>query len=196
MTENPEYHVAFKKLFYDHFEDLCYYVLHKYNYVVASEADAENIVQDLFIKVWEQKSDISDPGRAGNLLYIMARNACISKLRGRKSTIQPFDDYPDTAGEEETSDVDRERMDAELMGNIKKLRHNVDRLPEKSRQIVKALYFDQMSLKEYALLNNITEQSARNLKEYALKSLKKLMRTRRLRNWLLIWMLMVGPWKN
>jgi RNA polymerase sigma factor (sigma-70 family) len=196
MVQNPDYHVMYKKLFDDHFADLCYYVLGRFPSVAPSEADAENIVQEVFIRLFEQKNDISDPKSACNLLYVMARNSCISKIRGRKPNLEPFDDYSDPADDEKRSDVDRERVDAEMMGNIEKLRQNVGRLPEKSQQIIKALYFDQLSYKEYALLNNITEQSARNLEIYALNRLRKMMRNKRLRNWLLIWMLLVGPWKN
>jgi RNA polymerase sigma-70 factor, ECF subfamily len=196
MIQNPDYHVMYKKLFDDHFADLCYYVLRRFPSVAPSEADAENIVQEVFIRVFERKNDISDPKSAANLLYLMVRNACISKIRGRKSTLEPFDDHSDPADDEKTSDVDRERTDAEMMGNIEKLRQYVDRLPKKSRKIIKSLYFDQMSHKEYALLDNITEGSARSLEKFALKRLRKMMRNKRLCNWLLIWMLVVGPWKN
>ena len=49
--------------------------------VVGDMPTAEDMVQDCFIRLWEQRDELKDSSRA--LLFTMLRNACLNELRRR-----------------------------------------------------------------------------------------------------------------
>ncbi len=49
--------------------------------ITKSAADAEEIVQDSFTKLWVNRETLSDIVSPGNYLYIMVRNRCLDHLR-------------------------------------------------------------------------------------------------------------------
>lgn len=54
-----------------------------------SSAVAQDIVQDVFLKVWENRSQLSEVDRFDNYLFIMTRNRIITVMR--KKIAQPLD---------------------------------------------------------------------------------------------------------
>jgi RNA polymerase sigma factor (sigma-70 family) len=196
MIYNPDFRVAFKDLYTKYFKTECYYVLRKFPSIAPGITDAENIVQDVYVKIFEQKKDLSDPIKARNLLHKMVHNACIDKIRAQhRGQEQIFDD--DLAGDDQAdSRLDLEMTEAELEKNLEIMRRCVDRLPEESRKIIKAIYFEKLSVKEIARRENKTEQNVRNLHAYAMQQLRKRMKVKNLHNWLLILMLMHEASKN
>lgn len=68
---------AFEALFHAHYEPLCAFVL---AYVRSAEA-AEDVVQDLFAKLWERRGDWEVRGTVRSYLYSAARNRALSELR-------------------------------------------------------------------------------------------------------------------
>lgn len=191
MKENSDYSIAFRTLYTETFKSLCAYVRWKFP---SLWDDAENIVQDAFVTVFEQNKDISNLMKAKSLLYVIVHNACVDKLRSPQLLKVRYADYQLDISEDSLFDL--EYRDAERMRTIEKLIQLVDLLPEKSQRIIKAHFFDNMPLKEYARLNNIDEQSARNLLTHAKNKLREMLAERNSPNWLLIWLLLEVAWKN
>ncbi len=52
-----------------------------------SKEDAEDIVQDVFIKLWEKKKQINIKTNLNAYLFSMTRNACLDHLRAAKSKV-------------------------------------------------------------------------------------------------------------
>ncbi|HJT75395.1 MAG TPA: RNA polymerase sigma-70 factor [Chitinophaga sp.] len=57
---------------------------------VKSSSQAQDIVQDVFLKVWQKRKDLPQVERFDSYLFIMARNHIISALR--KKTVLPLSD--------------------------------------------------------------------------------------------------------
>jgi RNA polymerase sigma-70 factor (ECF subfamily) len=71
---------AFEALFYAYFQPLCDFVS---TYVEAADA-AEELVQDLFCKLWDQRYEWEISGSVKSYLYKSARNRAFNYLRRRR----------------------------------------------------------------------------------------------------------------
>ena len=71
---------AFRKLFMDYYNALVYFAV---GYVHEKE-QAEDIVQDLFMQIWESKTRYSSYAGFKTFLYTSVRNACINLLEHRE----------------------------------------------------------------------------------------------------------------
>src|SRR5581483_2448661 len=69
---------AFEALVATHYADLCDFV---FRFVKSRDA-AEDIVQDVFVRLWERRAE-SDPRDPRPYLYRAARNGALSYLRHR-----------------------------------------------------------------------------------------------------------------
>ncbi|TDQ77923.1 RNA polymerase sigma-70 factor [Sphingobacterium yanglingense] len=49
---------------------------------------AEDIVQDVFVKIWSRISEINDSSETKNLVFTVTKNACISYLRQQANSIK------------------------------------------------------------------------------------------------------------
>ena len=73
-------YAGFEALYRAHYEGLFAFVLH---YVKAPET-AEELVQDLLLKLWQQRQRWDPGGNAKAYLYAAARNNALKHLRHRK----------------------------------------------------------------------------------------------------------------
>ncbi|MGK7394114.1 MAG: RNA polymerase sigma-70 factor [Candidatus Cyclobacteriaceae bacterium M3_2C_046] len=71
---------AFKKLYLKYSRTLGYFI---YGYL-KNKADAEEIVQETFIKVWENKAHLDPNLSIKNYLFKLSKNALLNKLRRKK----------------------------------------------------------------------------------------------------------------
>jgi RNA polymerase sigma-70 factor, ECF subfamily len=68
---------AFEQLFHAHWDPLCQCAFH----YVRSTDDAEEIVQRVFARIWENRLNWSVRGRVQDYLYLATRNASFDHLR-------------------------------------------------------------------------------------------------------------------
>ena len=74
---------AFDYLFTTRYEDLCRFA---HAFVGSFEA-AEDVVQDVFIKIWEKNITISNSASLDSYLYVAVRNGCVSYARKTRSSV-------------------------------------------------------------------------------------------------------------
>lgn len=72
---------AFAELYQKHYSELCNFI---FNYVEA-EAICEELVQDLFLKVWNSRNRFNPEFGLKSYLYKAARNIALDYLRHRKT---------------------------------------------------------------------------------------------------------------
>ena len=109
---------------------------------VGNEQAAEDILQDVFLKIHAGIADLSDDSRLQGWVYQITRNAIIDFYR--KS--QPGQELPEdlAAGRVEDEDDDTERKLA------RSLRGMVEQLPEEYRQAMLLTAFEGLTQKEVA----------------------------------------------
>ena len=91
MRENRK--ELFKVLFQKHYPRLCHIA---YGYVLDRD-EAEDIVQELFINVWDKGKDSLPDKEFAAYMTTAVKNSCISFLRKRQGAFVPIDDYPTAA---------------------------------------------------------------------------------------------------
>lgn len=163
---------GFSALFSRYYKRL---VLYASRYV-KSEAEAQDIVQDCFVKLWERKR-VSDNVPAEVLLYTMVRHACFNVLK-HKAVVSGFEAgcFRARSQTDAVFDVDflgipgRPGLYAELYGLI---RREADHLPARQREAFLLSRFEGLSGKEIAGRMNISEPAVHKLLTRAVAHLKK-----------------------
>lgn len=130
--------------------------------------DAEDVVQDVFVKVWENREWIQEDKRFEGLLFIITRNLIFNQYR--KKVNEEF--YKVTVLEAlEKPEYIEEKIDAHnLQEYIERL---IDELPPRRREIFNLSRKEQKSYREIADLLQISEKTVENQIREALKYLKK-----------------------
>ncbi|MEV4640950.1 sigma-70 family RNA polymerase sigma factor [Actinoplanes sp. NPDC049548] len=100
-----------------------------------SEADAEDAVQNTWLRMVEHLGDLRDPERVGGWLATVARRECLQLLRHGRREVVGLDQQPDRPDEREPQPeraaVDRSMNDL--------LWQHVDRLPAPARTLLVTL---------------------------------------------------------
>lgn len=157
---------AFRRL-YDHFFPQVY----RYTAFRFDREMAEDIVADIFLKVWEKISSYEERAGIpfGAWLFRIARYTVIDAFRSRKETLEVS---------EEISDADpMNRADDRVQRNelLKTVRGALDQLPKKYRDVLTLSYFADLSITEIAKTLKRNEGSVRVLKFRALEKLSTLL---------------------
>ena len=92
-----------------------------------SSSQAQDIVQDVFLKVWQKRKDLPQVERFDSYLFIMARNHIISALR--KKTVLPLSD--DALEVEEKNYLPDRALSQKTLAEL--IARAVDLLPQQQR---------------------------------------------------------------
>ncbi len=153
----------FDGIYLSYFSGLCRFAR---EYVLSDQA-AENIVQNVFLLLWERHRVLQIQGTVSSYLYELVRNKCIDHLRHQK------------VAREYQAEMALKLAALEQMGTNtlpgedieQKVREAIDRLPEKCREI---FLMSRVEGKKYAQIAEITELSVNTIENQISIALKKL----------------------
>jgi RNA polymerase sigma factor (sigma-70 family) len=83
MAANVELYPLFEKLFKEYYNTLANYALS----IVKNRADAEDVVQDVFVKLWQNSPQVVNTDQVKYYLYTATKNTCITLLRKQAGKI-------------------------------------------------------------------------------------------------------------
>lgn len=130
------------------------------------QQEAEDMVTDSFLKLWNARTRFNSAGAAVNWLRITTRNACFDLLKHRKVVQHSLDEI---AGNQ----ADREWYHEDLLGELlQEIYATIEQLPDKSREVFRLRYIDGLKNEEIAGKLGIRHQSVRNHLATALKTLR------------------------
>lgn len=155
--------LGYNQLFDKYYMPLCVYSL-KY---CDSFQLAEDIVQDLFVKIWDEKVYMKFDNPMSPYLFKAVKNNTLQVIK-KESKCQ-FDDIENVVNklmEEEPLDF------ATLEEEKKKLFDQVEALPEKSKEVFKAIVLENMKYKEVAEQLDISVNTVKTHYARALKQLR------------------------
>jgi RNA polymerase sigma-70 factor (family 1) len=150
---------AFDKVFRAWHAPLTYYA---YKYVSIREV-AEDIVQDCFRELWEQRKKLVDVRSINAYLYRCVFHHCTKYLR-KKSDVELKEGM-------EMSEVDEKYIiEAEI---ISKMMAALDHLPKQMQRVLQLHYLEGKSLVEVGDVMGIDPETARSHRYRALKLLRQ-----------------------
>jgi RNA polymerase sigma-70 factor (ECF subfamily) len=129
-----------------------------FRYVQSGE-EAEDLVQEVFFRIWRTRSEWNVIGSVQNYLFISIRNASIVRLR-RNATAQRWTDR------ERSESSCSLTVDAETELELAEKRADIERalaeMPEKRRIVCAMRWIDGMSYAEIAERVGISEKTVEN----------------------------------
>ena len=122
--------------------------------LVRSEEIAEEIVEDVFVKLWSSRSHINEIENLTVYLYVAVKNRSLNTLsqKARELVTAPFD-YLDTPPDEFATDPYDLMITSEMMTSM---RHAIEELPPRCKMIFKLIREDGLRYKEVADILNIS----------------------------------------
>lgn len=132
--------------------------LYRVAYVLLNNAaDAEDILQDTYHKLWNKRDELSNIGQPEAFCITLVRNLCIDFLRS-----------PRRRTDDETDDVLQKKTDhttpeSELVSNenLQYIENMIYRLPEKQRIVMQMRVYGECSSEE---IQAATGESAANIR--------------------------------
>lgn len=148
IANNSE--VAFGKLYAFYHQKL---VSFAYSILHAREM-AEEVVEDVFIKVWKKRTTIDKVENLAVYLYVSVKNTALNRLSGkaRALLVQPYDDL-DSTTEPLHSNPYELMISAEIMN---KMNEAVEKLPPRCKMIFKLIREDGLKYKDVSSILNIS----------------------------------------
>ena len=150
-------------LFDNYYRALCVYAFR----FVSDADDVEDIVQEVFIKVWARRADFQAVYSLRSFMYLSVRNACLNYNRDHARERQIS--FNDTESEKFAEEWEEGFMIEEDVH--RQIRNEVERLPEAMRKVFNLTLLD-MSIPEIAEALDISENTVRNQRARAREILR------------------------
>ncbi len=158
-----------------------------YNFILRSvrmREVAEDLVQDVFVKIVQNAADFKHEARFSTWAYTIARNVCIDHLRKAALRRHPsLDQATSTASGEDgptlgeriadahfTASVDRVAIGAELGQRITRA---VEELPPEQREVFLLRELGNVPFKDIAEIVGVPENTTKSRMRYALERLQQ-----------------------
>lgn len=151
---------GFEILFRTYYKRLCAYAVS----FVSQNDLAEDIVTDVFLKLWEKRETLNVPESVSSYLFQSVKNSCINYLnreKNRKNTISENEinllnlkiKYP-VSDKYPLTDLIGQELE-------EKIRTEIEKLPEQCREIFYLSRFEELSHKEIAEKLGISENTVK-----------------------------------
>ncbi|SDL35255.1 RNA polymerase sigma-70 factor, ECF subfamily [Pedobacter sp. ok626] len=173
--------IAFKTIYDAYFKKLSAYL-----YKLCKSNDAtEEMVNDVFLKIWKNKSSLNHIESFEAYLFTMARNKAIDYLRKLAKDTNLITEL--TAQIQESHNEIEERLDATALKNL--IEQSLAQLSDQKRKIFKMSKEEGYSYDEIAEEMQLSKSTIKNHLSETLKHLKKQVDPKSGRSFLLLVML-------
>ncbi|MCG9129290.1 sigma-70 family RNA polymerase sigma factor [Candidatus Poribacteria bacterium] len=136
---------------------------------------AEELTQDIFLKVYHKLNTLKKPHCFASWLYVIASRRCTAWLRKKRMLTQPIEDSTDSeSGKSKYSKYvieENERTATEAQREI--VRKLLAKLPESERTVITLRYFSDMSSAEIGAFLGVSANTVRSRLRRARNRLQK-----------------------
>jgi RNA polymerase sigma-70 factor (ECF subfamily) len=152
----------FKKLYGAHYANLCYFGT---RYIKDMEA-IEDIVHDVFVKLWEKRKSIDADKSVKSYLYQSVNNRCLNHIRDHKKFDKDFDQQNIIEDSiDESLQIENEELGSEILKAI-------ETLPDRCKEVFKLSRMEELKYKEIAERMGISIKTVEVQMSKALKILR------------------------
>ncbi|MBS1654555.1 MAG: RNA polymerase sigma-70 factor [Bacteroidetes bacterium] len=129
-------------------------LVHFASNLVRSREIAEEIVEDVFVKVWNNRTTIGEIDNLSVYLYVAVKNQALNTLSQKAKDLvsAPFD-YLDIASPDLASNPYDLMITSEMMGRMQQA---IELLPPRCKMIFKLIREDGLKYKEVSAILNIS----------------------------------------
>lgn len=113
-------------------------------------AESEDIVQEVFLRIWEQRTSLKNLENPDAWCMRMVKNLAIDKLRAKRKQNVALDTELQTADRQVNP-----HQQAEIDDTIRHIEIFIQRLPEKQRMVIQMRDIEGMTYKEIAFVLDI-----------------------------------------
>lgn len=156
---------AFREVYFSNYRSLVFFAT---NLLRREDETAEDIVQESFRKVWENRERFETPAHIRNFLFMVTRNACLNVLRRNLTQSHAHKEIASLSSFEEPN-AELLRVQAEVIAEIY---NHIDALPSHYARVIRMLYLREMKPAEVAQELGITVNAVFIQKTRALKLLR------------------------
>jgi len=154
----------FEETFRKYYQSLCNYA----NSILKEMDEAEEVVQNLFLSIWEKRSDLEISISLKSYLYRAVHNHCLNRikhLKVREEYQQYAVNFYDASYESVSQTVMKNELETKIEEAIKKL-------PEQCRLIFRMSRFEELKYHEIAEQLELSPKTVENQIGKALKILR------------------------
>lgn len=154
--------MGIKVLFDKYYRPLCVYAMK----FIDDLQVAEDIVQEVFIKFWEEKRYKTITGSLKNYLFVSVRNMSLNYLEcNYHLKTEYLEHLKEELGYEQF-------LEDELIEKMQKLNQEIENLPEKMRKVLWLIIFEKKKYKEVAVELDISLNTVKTHFSRALRQLR------------------------
>ncbi|WP_299581951.1 RNA polymerase sigma-70 factor [uncultured Sunxiuqinia sp.] len=160
MKQGKEY--AFDFFFNYYYPGLCVYAQNMFS---LPEEETKNMVQDVFLKFWNDRRKIVITTSVRSYLFVSVKNRSLDYLKKKKRQ--------GTKIEFEGKDFSEEAIDTYVLSELETLfKESLDKLPARCREVFELSRFEGLKNRDIAKQLDISEKTVENQMTKALKILK------------------------
>ncbi len=159
-------HLAFDSLFEIYFDRLFRFALS----IVKNKDDAEELVQDVFVKVWQKRSTVNNHYSFKSFLFSVAYHTIISFLRKKKLQISDLNDINIDFSDNESNNADYTIIYNEQLQIIDDI---IGSMPYMRQKIFRLSRYEGLSYAEIASKMGISKNTVENHISSALKYIRE-----------------------
>ncbi|MDL2257436.1 RNA polymerase sigma factor [Bacteroidales bacterium OttesenSCG-928-I14] len=117
--------------------------------IVENEDEAEDIVQEVMLRLWSMRGQLTSVQNTKGFTVTMTKNICIDRVRMRKQTVDINEYSLNNEGENPYSSLENQ-------DSVNIVRSIIDRLPELQKIIIRMRDIEGYELKEIAEITGTT----------------------------------------
>lgn len=139
------------------------------NRLLETREEAEDIVQEVFIKLWNRREKLDEYRSVEALAMVTTRNLCLDKLKGRKILTGRMKDLKDemaTSPHDHTTDI------SDIIYSIHQI---IQTLPEQQKSVIHLRDIEGYDFEEIAEMLDMNENTVRVNLSRARKKIRELL---------------------
>lgn len=154
----------FEETFRKYYQSLCNYA----NSILKEMDEAEEVVQHLFLSIWEKRSDLEISISLKSYLYRAVHNHCLNRIKHLKIR-EEYQQYATNFYDASYESVSQTVMKNELE---QKIEEAIKKLPEQCQLIFRMSRFEELKYHEIAAQLDLSPKTVENQIGKALKILR------------------------